>query len=67
MNLLVIILWVGGSLAIVMLFVGIVVSISSEKSLVEERLGRYVDRDVDLTPKEKVKNSPVTDWVNARV
>ena len=67
MNLLVIILWAGGSLAIVMLFVGIVVSISSEKSLVEERLGRYVDRDVDLTPKEKVKNSPVTDWVNARV
>ena len=67
MNLLVIILWVGGSLAIVMLFVGIVVSISSEKRLVEERLGRYVDRDVDLTPKEKVKNSPVTDWVNARV
>lgn len=67
MNLLVIILWVGGSLAIIMLFVGIVVSISSEKRLVEERLGRYVDRDVDLTPKGKVKNTPVTDWVNARV
>ena len=67
MNFLIIILWVGGALAIVMLFVGIAVSISAEKSVVEDRLGRYLEREVDLTPKEKIKKTPATDWLNARV
>ena len=67
MNFLVIILWVGGALAIVMLFVGIAVSISAEKSVVEDRLGRYLEREVDLTSKEKIKKTPATDWLNAQV
>ncbi len=67
MNFLVIILWVGGIMAVSMLLIGIVVSISSQKSMVEERLGRYVEREVAISPQERVKRSPVTDWVNSRV
>ena len=41
-----ILLIVGGGLAFLLLIIGIVVSLSSERSLVEERLGRYVDEEV---------------------
>jgi tight adherence protein B len=67
MNILVIILWVGGGMAVILLLVGIVVSISTERNMVEERLGRYVEREVNITPQQRVKRSPVTDWVNAKV
>lgn len=59
------ILLLGGSIAVVFLFVGIIVSISSEKSLVEERLGRYVTVDqIDII---KQPSTPLTSWINRRV
>ena len=67
MNILVIILYVGGALAAILLLAGIVVSISTEKSMVEERLGRYVEQEVTISRQDRAKKSPVTDWVNARV
>ena len=38
-----IILFGGGVLVLILLIIGVVVSITSERSLVEERLGRFLD------------------------
>ncbi len=40
-----IILIAGVALAIIMLAIGLVVSLRSDRSMVEERLGRYVERE----------------------
>ena len=62
------ILMAGGGLALVMLVIGVVVSVTSERSLVEERLGRYLDREV-ATSKDtgKEKTTPVADWLNTHI
>ena len=57
----------GVILAIIFLIVGIVVSISSEKSLVEERIGRYVDRNEPASARESANKAVLTDWINRRV
>jgi tight adherence protein B len=57
---------IGGGFAIVLLIVGVVQSAGSERALVEQRLGRYLDDDKSEADKEADK-SLVTDWVNRRV
>lgn len=61
-----IILMIGGATAVLLLVVGIVVSISSERTLVEERIGRYLEdtSDDDL---DGDRTTPISDWVNVRV
>ncbi len=56
----------GGILSAVFLIIGIVVSITSEKSLVEERLGRYVDQE-QTQVMQGPRSSPLTDWMNRRM
>ena len=67
MNLTVLI--VGGVIVIVLLIIGVVVSINSERSLVEERLGRFLDEDQkpDGSAGEEASRSIVTEWMNRRV
>jgi len=60
------ILIIGGGFAILLLIVGVVQSASSERALVEQRLGRYLDEDQPEADKE-AETSLVTDWVNRRV
>ena len=60
------ILIVGGAFAILLLVVGVVQSAGSERALVEQRLGRYLDEDKTEADKE-ADRSLVTDWVNKRV
>jgi tight adherence protein B len=62
----IIILGVGGGLALILLVVGIVISVTSERTLVEERLGRYVDRD-NRTAERREVPTPVTNWLNKQV
>jgi tight adherence protein B len=62
----ILILGIGGVFALILLVVGIAVSVSSERSMVEERLGRYVETQQDV-PTEKEKSTPLTDWLNRRV
>jgi len=59
----------GGVIVIVLLIVGLVVSISSERSLVEERLGRFLDEDQKQSQAagEEASRSIVTEWMNRRV
>ena len=57
----------GGSLAAILLAVGVAFTVTSERSLVEERLGRYLEDDARATKKEMERTTPVADWVNARL
>jgi len=62
------ILIIGGVLAFLLLIVGIIVSIGSEKSLVEERLGQYTEDEYDKQMAAAAgDSSALTDWVNVRV
>jgi len=57
------ILLVGGGLVFFLLIIGAFVSMTSERSLVEERLGPYVKED----KQNQAKATPVGDWLNKKV
>lgn len=60
------ILMIGGGLAVLLLIVGVIESVNSERALVEKRLGRYLGED--RTSEDRTADrSVVTDWVNQRV
>ncbi len=59
------ILYAGGGLAGLLLLIGVIVSITSERSLVEERLGRYLEEEAIVVQGEK--SSPVGDWLNVHI
>jgi tight adherence protein B len=61
-----IILFGGGVLLLLLLIVGVIVSITSERSLVEERLGRFLEDEKGGHEREP-EGSRITDWVNRRV
>ncbi|GAB4579672.1 MAG: type II secretion system F family protein [Anaerolineales bacterium] len=56
----------GIALAVGILIVGIVVSLRENRSVVDERLGRYLQDD-DSSIEENAPRTPLTDWINARV
>lgn len=60
------ILIIGGSIAFILLIVGVIVSIRSERSLVDERLGR-LGTTAELKAEPQQKTSPLTEWLNRRV
>lgn len=66
MDPLTLILFIGGGVVLMLLVVGAVVSATSEKSLVEERLGRYIE-DQAVVVQDGEKSSPVGDWINNRL
>jgi tight adherence protein B len=58
----------GGILILILLIVGAVISITSERSLVEDRLGRFLeDEKHEETSKDESGRTLVTDWINRRV
>jgi tight adherence protein B len=62
------VLLVGGGLAIALLVMGIVITARSERSLVDERLGRYMEEEVNVAAKEPTeRSSAVSDWLNRRL
>ena len=67
MDIFLLILVVGGGIALFLLVVGIFITATSERSLVEERLGRYLEEDVQVNTARGDKSSPVGDWVNTRL
>ena len=56
----------GGILAFLLLAVGLVVSATSENTMVEERLGRYLEEE-EVETAEKDRSSPLGDWLNAKL
>jgi tight adherence protein B len=68
MDPMILILIIGGGAALVLLVIGLVVTATSERSLVEERFGRYIDEDVEQARDiGQDKSSPVADWLNRRI
>jgi tight adherence protein B len=61
-----IILLIGGVFVLFLLIIGVIVSITSERSLVEERLGRFLEDDRQQ-PEQEAGGSAITDWLNRRV
>lgn len=62
----VIFLIIVGGIALVLLVIGIVVTVTSERSLVEERLGHYLEEEEIIT-EEEPKRGFFTEWLNARM
>jgi len=56
----------GGFLAFLLLIIGGIVSIRSERNIVEERLGQYIEDETDLemASLQKERSSPVGEWLN---
>jgi tight adherence protein B len=63
MSPLILILAAGGGLAFLLLVVGIIITATSERTMVEERLGRYLDEE-ELAEEPGDRGSAVGDWLN---
>ncbi len=62
----ILILSIGGGFALVMLLIGIAVSVTSERSAAEDRMGQVIETTRILdAPKQNA--TPLTDWLNQRV
>ena len=59
-----IILIVGIAFAFILLLVGLITSVREEKSLVEERLGRYLEDQAAYSAAAAERATPLTDWLN---
>lgn len=57
----------GGVLLLVLLIVGVVVEATRERSLVEERLGRYLDDEKQQEADKVAGRYAATEWLNRRV
>jgi len=60
------ILLIGGGIVLVLSIIGLVITATSERSLVEERLGKYLEEEKAKEGK-KSPSTALTDWVNKRV
>lgn len=59
---------IGGILLIVIFSIGLVVSVSSERTMLDQRLGQYLGDDKGKRVEESGRgDSPLTEWVTRRV
>lgn len=58
---------IGGVIILVLLIIGVIVSVTSERSLVEERLGRYLDDEKPDNAEKGDGRNIATEWLNRRV
>ena len=59
-------LYIGGGLAVILLVIGIVVSSSGERTLVDDRLNKFLDEGQKEVVDKESKGA-LTDWVNKRM
>src|SRR5512138_1696003 len=57
----------GAVILLILLIVGVVVSITSDRSLVEERLGRYLEEEGPDETEKSGGRGAATEWLNRRV
>jgi tight adherence protein B len=62
-----IIVFAGGGIALLLLIIGVVITATSERSMVEERLGRYLREEAPAKSGSGERASPVGDWLNTRL
>ncbi len=61
------ILLIGAIIILSLIAIGLFISSNSERNLVEDRLGRYLESDVKAVGKQKEASTALTEWVNKRV
>lgn len=62
------ILLIGLIIVLILIAIGVYISSNSERTIVEDRLGRYLDEESPKDSKKKDESSTVlTEWVNQRV
>ena len=61
------ILLIGAIVVLSLVAIGIYISSNSERTLVEERLGRYLEDDKKALKNKEESSAALTDWVNKRV
>lgn len=63
------VLIIGGIVAVVLLVIGVVISSTSDRTLVDDRLNKYLEEEKKATGEdlENPKKGALTDWVNRRV
>jgi tight adherence protein B len=66
MSTILIILIVGGGIALVLLVIGIILNATSEKGLVDDRLNKYLEEE-KVQEGGRESKTAITDWVNKRV
>lgn len=57
----------GGVIILILLIIGVIVSVTSERSLVEERLGRYLEDEKQDEADKRSGGGIATEWLNRRV
>src|SRR5512139_3076532 len=57
----------GGVILLILLIIGVVFSITSDRSIVEERLGRYLDEEGPAEVEKGSNRGMATEWLNRRV
>jgi tight adherence protein B len=57
----------GGILAVVLLVIGIIVSTSGDRTLVDDRINKYLEATDEKNDEDKERKGALTDWVNKRV
>jgi tight adherence protein B len=60
-------LWIGGALVVVAIFVGVFLSISSQRSAEEKRLDAFVDAGIQVEQNAETSTSEVSDWISDKV
>src|SRR6266508_5963467 len=60
-------LLIGGVIILILLIIGVIVSVTSERSLVEERLGRYLEEEKPREDEGGARRGIATEWLNRRV
>ena len=58
---------IGGIIILILLIVGVVITISGERSLVEDRLGQFVENEQVKEAQKEASKSIVTEWMNRRL
>jgi len=61
------ILLIGGGAVVLLLIIGAIVSATSEKVMVESRLGKYLEEEAPVKEDKEKKGSALTQWVNKNV
>ncbi len=61
------IILIGGGIVVIALIIGVVVTSRSERTAVEDRLGKYLDDEKPSEEKQASGSAALTDWVNKRV
>ncbi len=59
-------LWIGGALVVVAVVLGIILTISSQRSAEEKRLDAFVEAGIEI-PDNDARSAAVTDWLSEKV